>query len=176
MLTLIRELVLCATFVSLAVALGFAFVQVPNVELVSLVIFFSGYFLGPRRGLLIGLLSMGLFTTLNPMGIPMVPVAMAQICSMAVIGLAGGLLRTWISGTISWIRLAITGLACTLFYDLTTTVAMALSLGLISKLLSVLAAGLAFCILHMVSNIVVFAAVGPFLSMIAPRVNPAQPQ
>jgi len=172
---LIRELVLCATFVSLAVALGFAFVHVPNVELISLVIFFSGYFLGSRRGLLIGLLSMSLFTTLNPMGIPMVPVAMAQICSMAAIGLAGGIFRTWVSRTFAWLRLAIAGLACTLFYDLITNVAMALSLGLISKLLSVLAAGLAFCILHIVSNLIVFAAVGPFLSMIAPHVNSGHP-
>jgi hypothetical protein len=170
-LTLIRDLVLCATFVALAVALGFALVHLPNVELISLVVFFSGYFLGSRRGLLIGFLSMSLFTTFNPMGLPVVPVAMAQIGSMAVIGLMGGLFQGWVCRGFAWIKLAIIGLACTFFYDLSTNVALALSLGLISKMFSVLAAGLAFCILHMVSNLIVFAAVGPFLTTIAPHVR-----
>jgi hypothetical protein len=169
--TLIRNLVLCATFVALAVALGFALVQVPNVELISLVVFFSGYSLGSRRGLLVGFLSMGLFTTFNPMGVPVVPVAMAQIGSMAAIGLAGGLFRGWICAKLSWIKLALIGLACTFFYDLCTNVAMAISLGLISKLFSVLAAGLVFSILHMVSNLLIFATVGPFLAIIAPHVR-----
>jgi len=165
---LVRDLALCATLVALAVALGFALVHVPNVELVTLVTFLSGYLLGSRQGFFIGLLSMGLFTTFNPMGVPVAPVAMAQVTSMAVIGLVGGIVKGWVKKGLAWAKLALLGLACTFFYDLTTNAAMAVSFGLISKLFSVLAAGLAFSVLHMVSNLLIFAAIGPFLVKITP--------
>jgi len=101
-LILVRDLVLCATFVALAVALGFALVHMPNVELVTLVAFMSGYLLGASRGFLIGFISMAFFTILNPLGIPVVPVVAAQVGGMAVIGFVGGLTKRWSRG---WIQL-----------------------------------------------------------------------
>lgn len=165
---LARDLSLCAIFVSLAVALGFALVHMPNVELITLVIFSSGYLMGARRGFFIGLLSMGLFTTFNPMGVPVALVALAQVGGMAAIGLVGGMARGWLAQGLLWAKLTLLGLACTVFYDLITNVAMAISAGLISQLLSVLAAGVAFSVLHMVSNIFIFVTVGPFLTRIRP--------
>lgn len=168
---MVRDLALCAIFVALAVALGFALVHVPNVELITLVIFSSGYLLGGRRGFLIGLLSMVLFTTFNPMGLPVAPVALAQVGGMAVIGLSGGVARGWLARGPLWAKLALWGLAGTFFYDMITNVAMAISFGLTSKLFTVLIAGLIFSILHMVSNLLIFAVAGPFLVKIRPRLN-----
>lgn len=165
---MIRDLCLCATLVALAVALGFALAHIPNVELMTLVIFFSGYLLGPRCGGVIGFVAMSLFTSLNPLGIAFAPVALAQVIGMTCIGMVAGMLRSWAARGLDWAKLALLGLACTLFYDLITNLAMALSLGMIPRLLSVLAAGLAFSLLHMVSNLIIFAVAGPFLARNAP--------
>lgn len=165
---MVRDLVLCAIFVALAVALGFALVHVPNVELITLVAFMSGYLLGASRGFLIGFISMGFFTVFNPLGVPVVPVAAAQVSGMAVIGFVGGLAMRWTEKGSAWIKLGVLGLACTFFYDLATNAAMAFSFGMLSRLFAVLIAGLAFSILHMASNLLIFAVAGPFLIRLKP--------
>jgi hypothetical protein len=162
-MTSIRDLAISATFVALAVALGFALVHVPNVELVTLVVFASGYLLGVRRGLIVGLCSMGLFTTFNPLGVPVLPVALAQVSCMGICGWIGGASRRWLDSGTLLAKLVLLGLVSTLLYDLGTNTAMAISFGLTSKLISVLMAGLAFSFLHLVSNTVIFALAGPFL-------------
>ncbi len=163
-LTLVPELAICATFVALAVALGFALVHVPNVELITLVVFVSGITMGSRRGMLIGGISMGLFTIFNPLGAPMPPIAFAQVVSMAAIGCIGGMISHRKGLKPVWARMALLGLACTFLYDLITNAAVALSLGLINRWTSVLAAGMAFSLLHMASNLVIFAVAGPVLA------------
>lgn len=156
----LRTIVITAVLIALAVALGFGLAHVPNVELITLVVFTSGHLLGARIGLVVGAVSMGLYTVLNPLGMPVVPLALAQVAGMALIGLTGGRTRRWIRRGPSWARLALCGLAVTLFYDLVTNLVMALSLGMIGQLARVLIAGSAFSLLHMISNTVIFAAAG----------------
>ena len=169
-MTPIRDLAISATFMALAVALGFALVQVPNVELITLVVFSSGCLLGARRGLIIGLCSMGLFTAFNPLGAPVLTVALAQVLCMGFCGWVGGASRNWLDRGLLWVKLALLGLACTIFYDLVTNTAMAISFGLLPKLFSVLIAGLVFSFLHLVSNTLIFALAGPFLIRLQQRV------
>lgn len=161
----LRTIVTAAVLVALAVALGFALIHVPNVELITLMVFSSGHLLGRRIGLLVGAVSMGLFTTLNPLGMPVVPLALTQVTAMALIGLLGGQTRSWVKRAPAWARLALCGLLATMFYDLITNLVMALSLGMIGQLTKVLIAGLSFSLLHMISNTVIFAAAGPCLSI-----------
>jgi hypothetical protein len=159
----IRQLSLSAVFIALAVALGFALAHVPNVELITLTVFISGHFLGAMRGCLIGLCAMGLFTAFNPLGPPVPAVVVSQVTAMAAIGWTGGLLSHWMSEGKCWVRLALLGFGCTLFYDLMTNTALAVEFGLLSKLVSILIAGLTFSILHLASNLIIFAAAGPAL-------------
>jgi len=165
----IRDLALSATFVALAVALGFSLVHVPNVELVTLVIFMAGYILGSKSGFIVGIISMGLFTTLNPMGAPVLPVALAQVGGMAAIGAVGGAIQPWLDREFTWAKMALCGLACTLFYDIVTNIAMAISFGMAAKLLAVLLAGMMFSIIHMLSNLIIFTVIGPLIYKIRPR-------
>jgi hypothetical protein len=165
----LRTIVISAVLIALAVALGFGLAHVPNVELITLVVFMSGNLLGRKGGLVVGAISMGLFTTLNPMGAPIVPVALAQVTAMAAVGALGGQTRFWVQQGPSWIKLALCGLVGTLFYDLTTNLALALSLGWLPRLGSILIAGLSFSALHVLSNVVIFAAAGSGLPALRTR-------
>jgi hypothetical protein len=165
----LRTIVITAVLVALAVALGFGLVHVPNIELITLVVFVSGHLLGGRIGIVVGAVSMGVFTVLNPLGMPVIPLALTQITAMALIGLLGGITGTWVSRPPSWIRLALCGLLVTIFYDLTTNLVMALSLGMIGQLGKVLIAGLTFSMMHMISNTVIFAVTGSCLPTLRSR-------
>jgi len=171
----LRIIVITAVLVALAVALGFGLAHVPNVELITLVVFISGHLLGARIGMVVGAVSMGLFTVLNPMGMPVIPLALAQVTAMALIGLLGGRTHTWVRRPPSWVRMALCGLAATVFYDLMTNLVMALSLGMLGQLARVLIAGLTFSVLHMISNTIIFAAVGSGLILVRTGVQTDRP-
>jgi hypothetical protein len=159
----LRTIVIVAVLVAMAVALGFGLAHVPNVELITLVVFISGHLMGIWTGMMVGAVSMGLFTVLNPMGMPVIPLALSQVTAMALIGMLGGATRRWIGWGRVWARMALCGFAATVFYDLVTNLVMALSLGMLGQLAKVLIAGLTFSLLHMISNTVIFAAAGPLV-------------
>jgi uncharacterized membrane protein len=167
----IRRLAFSAIFIALSVALGFSLVHVPNVELVTMMVFLSGLLLGSRSGVTIGFCTMALFTIFNPMGVPVPLVAASQIASMAFIGLAGGLTANWICNSRRWARMALVGFICTVFYDLMTNAAMAIAFGLLPRMISVLIAGISFSLLHLASNTIIFAAIGPFVSRLRCRLQ-----
>ena len=89
-------LAVTAVLIALSVTLGLLLVAVPNVEGVSAVSFFSGAILGAGGGALVGTVSMGLFSILNPLGPAAFPVFLGQVAGMALMGCAGAL----------WVRLA----------------------------------------------------------------------
>ena len=69
-----RRATLAGLLVALIVAAGYSLAGVPNVELVTLLVFVSGFLLGPRLGLAVGATSWGLYSLLNPMGAAVPPV------------------------------------------------------------------------------------------------------
>jgi uncharacterized membrane protein len=86
-----RRATLAGLLVALIVAAGYSLAGVPNVELVTLLVFLSGFLLGPRLGPLVGAASWGLYSALNPMGAAVPPVLAAQMTAGALIGLTGSL-------------------------------------------------------------------------------------
>jgi len=75
------------------VVLGYLFMPVPNVEMITAAIFLSGLWTGPRHGLIIGLTAEALFSLSNPMGFPPPPLLAAQLAGMGLAGWTGGMLR-----------------------------------------------------------------------------------
>lgn len=159
-----KELVKMGLFVALALALGFALVHIPNVELITLTIFFSGFFLGKLKGMLVGIIAMALFTFFNPLGPAVIPVAIAQVIGMGLIGFTGGTIGNRIKGVKSVLTrgvfLAGGGFSLTLFYDLLTNLAVAAAFGLWEKWYAVVIGGLTFSLIHIVSNTLIFALIG----------------
>lgn len=160
----LNKLVRAAIFTALAIGAGYALVMIPNVELITVIIFSAGLSLGVKWGLLIGATAEMIFSGLNPMGSGLVfpPLYLAQITGMMIVGLAGGLFRPLLlngaMNIIKMILLGITGFLLTFIFDSLTTLSYPLSAGFdASRTLGLYMSGIAFTILHQVSNAVIFA-------------------
>ena len=164
----VEMLTITAVFIATAVAVGFAFALVPNLELISTVIFLGGYIHGKGYGTLIGFFSGFLFSALNPWGTSLAyPVLMlAQIISFGIIGLAGGTVRFIINpinvGIKGIIVFGVSGFLLTLFYDFITSIAGFLPLGFsINMMKKVLIAGIPFSLVHIFINTLIFIILIP---------------
>ncbi|UCE19218.1 MAG: ECF transporter S component [Gemmatimonadota bacterium] len=162
-----KDITLLGICIALTVAAGFALLHVPNFELITSLTFLSGLFLGSARGTLVGAVSMFLFSFFNPLGVPFIPVLMAQVLFMGVAGFAGGIWRRWVRKStfcpLNIAGLAGTGLILTLLYDVGTNVGFALSAGFMSQWLKIVAAGVVFSSIHLVTNTALFGTLVPAL-------------
>lgn len=163
-----RRQILAALLTALTVTLGYALAAVPNVELMTITVFISGYLLGARLGVLVGTLSMALHSLFNPMGAALPPLIVAQIGAFVLISLAGA----WCAPALSRLRsrlagfalAAITGFFVTLLYDLATNVAayyIAIDAGSSLRMWQFVSGGLVFMLMHMVWNTGLFLVVLP---------------
>jgi hypothetical protein len=155
-----------ALFIATAVAAGYLLMAVPNVELITTVVALGGLTLGAGNGLLIGGASMLLYGALNAWGPAYPPLWAMQIGGMALTGLMFGLLRKPL------LRLsrplpralffALLGGVMTLLYDLLTNLAFPLAARMpLQGVLTTLAAGVPFALVHVGTNVALFAVVVP---------------
>ena len=156
------RMALAASFIALAVALGFLLSAVPNVELLTLTVFLAGGVLGSGLGAGVGATAALLFSLLNPLGPPPLPLLLVgQLLGMALAGAVGGLTVPRLAAlpvTGRMLLCAGLGFVVTLAYDVLTNLGVAIHLGPIRP---TLIGGLAFAAVHMVSNTVVFGVLGP---------------
>jgi LytS/YehU family sensor histidine kinase len=172
-----RTLALSALWIAGVVALGHLLAAIPNVELVTASVFLGGVVLGPGLGGLIGLLSELLYSVTSPFGVAAPPLLVAQVLSMAVTGMAGGIVgrdyyRTHRPPT-SHMVTAVIGLALTVLFDLLTTASFLVFSGItLQRLGATLLFGLGFSVAHVAWNTVVFATVVPILGKKLPGLIP----
>ncbi|MFQ6003326.1 MAG: ECF transporter S component [Candidatus Zixiibacteriota bacterium] len=167
----VRKLSLMGVLVALAIVLKLPILFVPNVEFFTFVIFSSGYLLGIIEGLLVGVISMSLYTSIiTPYGLPPLPIAFAQVVSMALIGLAGGLAfklhlvrfdkRPSPFTLFKFLIMGLFALGLTLIYDLLTNLATAY---VMRQFVPVMIAAIPFALIHVLSNIAIFVVLTPVL-------------
>jgi len=161
------------SYAALLIAAGLTGVYVeniPNFEVLSLVVFSSGVLLGARDGALVGFITMLVFSLLNPYGPAPPIVTAAQVAGNVLFGLAGaayariGLPGRWVVTRI--VALALIAIVLTALYDLLTNVAGGLVYG---QIRTVLLAGIPFALWHNGWNIALFVSLGPPLSEVASR-------
>lgn len=169
-----RKLVTGGLFVALAVGMGYALAQFPNVELVTAIVFLSGYFGGWKMGGSVGAIAMFIYSTFNPYGMAIPPVLAMQICGMAISGIAGGVFGSVSHPTAGW-RLIATlagfGFFLTTLYDFLTTLGGIIIIQLSSQSLvetahafaAAVVFGIGFYIMHIVSNTIIFGAFVPIV-------------
>lgn len=164
-----RRLAYAALLVALGLTGAYA-ESIPNLELLTLVAFGSGVLLGLRDGVLVGGLTMLLFTLLNPYG-PAPPLVMlAQVLGMSLAGAAGAAFAR--AGGAGWPAprraavLAIIAAVITAIYDLMTNVATGVQFG---QMRLVLLAGIPFSLWHIGFNVALFAVIGTPLAAVLAR-------
>ncbi len=152
-----KKIALAGLLSSLAIALGFLLLAVPNVELMTLIVFVSGSLLGARGGALVGMVSMLIYSIANPMGAAIPLVTASQVVGLGIAGGAGAVgppLRRVLKGrVVRSVAFAAVGVILTVQYDLLTNLALGISVGGVA---AVVAAGLLFAVVHFISNALIF--------------------
>jgi energy-coupling factor transport system substrate-specific component len=153
-----------ATFVAVGVVVGLGLAVVPNVELVTAVCFTAGFLLGPSAGFLTGALTEALFAGFHPMGSTLGLVLIAQMLGMGLAGLLGAMASTVAGSAMKGLRFALIvtglGLITTFVFDLLTNLAFPVMAGFsVSQYVVVLAAGVPFAVVHLLSNGLVFSVI-----------------
>ncbi|HBN45950.1 MAG TPA: hypothetical protein QGF08_04945 [Candidatus Marinimicrobia bacterium] len=160
----LNKLVRASIFAALAIGAGFSLLMIPNVELITVIIFTAGLYLGPVWGLIVGGTAEMIFSGLNPLGsgLSFPPLFFAQVIGMAGIGFAGGLfhgvfmIREYSKQKV--IAIGFTGFALTFIFDSLTTLSYPLSAGFdLSRTIGLYISGIGFTLLHQVANGVIFA-------------------
>jgi uncharacterized membrane protein len=167
-----QRLTRTAILIAICVVLGYLFLAIPNLEMITAGIFISGVWMGAGTGALIGFLAEAIYSLSNPMGFPPPPLLIAQLISMSLVGLCGGLMRGLVYKNRyftrkAWFRhvlLASIGLMLTLIFDLLTTISFPISAGFSVQQMGItLVLGIPFMALHLVSNTLIFTLVVPVI-------------
>lgn len=161
-----RRALLASLMVALTVAAGYSLAGVPNVELVTVLIFVSGFLLGPKMGAVVGAASWGLHSLFNPMGAGVPPILAAQVVSGAVVGTTGGFIgprlldfnNRWLAA----IAAGAAGFLLTLLFQILVNTASFYTFAddrAAYALWKYVLAGIAFTITHIVWNTGVFLVI-----------------
>lgn len=161
-----RRVLLACLLVAVVVTLGYALAGVPNIELMTVAVFVSGFLLGPSLGAAVGAVSAAMFSMFNPFGAALPPLLVAQVLGQALVGVVGGCVGpALIRGGKRWISFAgagILGFLLTLTFDVVTNAGAFVVISgekTAGNLVKFIGAGVGFMVLHLVWNTVVFTVV-----------------
>ncbi|RKY52232.1 MAG: hypothetical protein DRP89_08005 [Candidatus Neomarinimicrobiota bacterium] len=164
----IKSIAFMGIFIALVLGVGYALALLPNVELITAMIFLSGVLMGVKRGIFVGTIGEFLFSALNPIGSGLLfpPMLIAQVISMGFIGAVGGILRqyiiNWKPKPIKVIVIGAVGFVLTLIYDIFVSLAYPISAGFnLKETIGVVIAGIAFSVIHLVVNTAIFITLVP---------------
>ena len=154
---------------ALSVAVGYAFLSVPNVEFFTATVFVSGFLLGRSYGLAIGVMAEFIYSVFNPLGAAAPPLLLAQLVGMGLAGWSGGALRTkWFrrrEPIVQVVILGLCGFAITLIFDVMTTLSFAVFMagGDPKKILASFLYGIGFYTIHLLINTAIFVTIVPLV-------------
>ena len=157
---------------ALAAAAGYD--PIPNVELISIVLFLAGAHVGLGAGLVVALIGRGLHSLVNPWGPAPPIIVVGNVAGSMLFAAAGALLGPAIANRLSVaagaVALAGVGAAVTLAYDVVTNLATVVTMGAQAEPLPVLLMGVPLAVVHIISNAIVFPVVGsPLLARVVRR-------
>lgn len=163
----VRSLGLVAILTSVNLASNYAMIGVPNVKIMDLVVFVSGFSLGLLPGVMVGVLTWLVYGTINPYGFNIIILAATSL-SETIYAVAGWLFARFISGSdmsllnggerrsllLLNLKFGIIGFLATFIYDLITNIASVVIVGL-PPIMAIIS-GIPFMIAHEVSNFFFF--------------------
>ncbi len=161
--------------ISLTVTLGYTLAGIPNVELMTLTVFLSGFLLGARLGIIVGVASITIHALFNPLGVSLPPLLISQAIGFAVIGAAGAIFAPVIPRLrrrpAAMLLAGLLGLVLTLIYDVLTSIGAyyaAMGGSASESLWGFVAGGVMFLGMHIVWNTGLFLfVVKPVLTVLS---------
>lgn len=160
-----RRALLASLLIALTVASGQALAGIPNIELVTVLVFVSGFLLGRRAGAIVGAVSAGAHSLFNVMGAAAPPVLAAQIVGYGAIGVvgatAGPAMMRLRRRPLQAVTAALVGAACNLGYLTLVSVATYFTFTTSDTLLVFIWGGITFTAIGVAWNAAVFAVAVP---------------
>lgn len=172
----VRDISLITVLTALCVGGNYALIGLPNIKIMDLVIFVSGFIFGTSIGAITGALAWIVYGTINPFGFSL-PVWLSTVIGETVFGIAGGIL-----GRINYetpekafnvfrfsLEMGLWGLILTMIYDLFTNIVFAVTFKV--PIIAAIVTGWFippwFGILHEAGNLILFfSAVYPLTKVI----------
>jgi uncharacterized membrane protein len=172
----VRDISLITVLTALCVGGSYALIGLPNIKVMDLVVFVSGFVFGTFIGATTGILTWIVYGAINPFGFSF-PVWLSTMVGEAVFGIVGGIL-----GRISYktsektfnvfrfsLEMGLWGLVLTIVYDLFTNIVFAVVFNV--PIVAAIVMGWFippwFGILHEASNLILFfSAVYPLTKVI----------
>ncbi len=177
----VKKITYHGIYIAFCVVIGYIFFAIPNIELLTLFVFFGGYLFGKIRGAFIGGISMFLFSAMNPWGSGLAypPLNISQVVSYYIIGFAGGLIRPLVNMSINRFLKSLIfgscGLILTVFYHVLVTVFTAEIAGFdYQKMGIIIIGGLGFAMVQIIWNMVTFSLLIPALIPVSNRIPALQ--
>jgi hypothetical protein len=167
-----RITLLACLLTALMYAAGQVLAGIPNVEVVTLLAFLSGYLLGPWLGAAVGGAGMGAHSLFNVLGAVAPPVWLSQVAGYAFIGFSGA----WIGPRIARIPArtmqafasAVTAVVLTLIYQLVVNTVSFWAFANRVPLWTYVWGGIAFAAVQLVWNAALFfVALPPTVRVLA---------
>lgn len=159
-----------ALLAALAYVAALASIYIPNVSLSFIVIFASGAVFGITTGMAVGGIGEFLWTVFNPLGMASLPVTIAQVVAMMLVGGIGAVVRRRAIMTktapLGFAVFALLGLSCGAVFQLILNGVDTLLYGQSWKYLM---AGLGFSLATIVSNAIIFPVCYPVVVRLAAR-------
>ncbi len=157
------KVAIIAIFTALAIGSSYALAPLINIEVMSVLLFLSGFIFGKYIGIFVGLISSAIYYGWNPFGVPVLPLYLVMIACMVFIGLIGGLMKSSktqkekIEISISSVaKFALIGFFFTFMFDIITNIVYAYFYYSGDIMLAFIT-GFPFMIVHIISNTVIFA-------------------
>lgn len=156
------KITMIAIFAALAIGASYMLAPFINIELMSVLLFISGFLYGWYIGLFVGIISSLVYYGWNPFGVPPLPIYMVCVGCMAFIGLFGGIIKSNSHikkieiNTRNISKLALVGFFYTVLFDLLTNLVYAY-VYYAGDFRLALITGFPFMIIHLISNTVVFS-------------------
>ncbi|MFX1299259.1 MAG: hypothetical protein ACFFD2_30900 [Promethearchaeota archaeon] len=158
-----QQVALISILSAIGIAGSWAMVGLPNIEIITLTVFISGYVFGWKVGLIVGGITEAIFSGFNPMGMAVLPVFISQILSIMLVGFIGGLLGSRSESTEinAWniYQIVVIGASLTFFFDIFTTFTHALVFTEMGGFIATFIFGIPFTIIHVASNSILFGTV-----------------
>jgi uncharacterized membrane protein len=164
-----------ACFIAIILAVGFLkhfLIAIPNVELVTMTIFLAGYILGSLKGTIIGVVAEFLYSILSPYGIASLPLLLAQMLAMGIVGYWGGLLfrfhKKFKNEIVKIFSLGLAGFFLTVLFDILTTLSFSIFMAesipkIFASFVASFTIGLPFSITHILLNTIIFMTLLPLI-------------